>query len=333
MTQLVMPATTSELPIQDQASNTREEIVVAHDLRKLYNDFEAVKGINFKVYRQECFGILGPNGAGKSTTIKMLHCFSPITSGTLQVLGYAVNQNPRQIKAQLGVVSQDDNLDADLTVWQNLLVYARYFKIGRKQAQRQAEEALELFQLVEKRNSKIDELSGGMKRRLVIARALINQPRLIILDEPTTGLDPAARQLVWQKLRYLRDQGVTLILTTHYMEEAAQLCDRLVVMNEGRILAEGTPTELVQRMVGYEVLELRVDKLGVLANPQVLETLIANRAILIEKAGDTLYLFGQQPDSFQDFPLPPIDYKLQRQASLEDVFLRLTGRGLSESES
>jgi len=333
MTQLVNPALASAASTASTSLEQREEIVVAQGLRKSYKNFEAVKGIDFKVFRQECFGILGPNGAGKSTTIKMLHCFSPITSGSLQVLGYQVNEHPNQIKAQLGVVSQDDNLDADLTVLQNLLTYARYFALGKQEATRRAEEVLELFQLTQKRHSKVDELSGGMKRRLVIARALINQPRLLILDEPTTGLDPAARLLVWQKLRYLRDQGVTLILTTHYMEEAAQLCDRLVVMDKGRILAEGTPEVLVQRLVGYEVIELRQDKLGVLADREVLGSLIANRPIVLEEAGDTLYLFGQQPDAFHNLTFPLLDYQLKRKTGLEDVFLRLTGRGLSEGET
>lgn len=328
MSQLV----SSILPATTATRNQAEEVVIAKGLYKRYKDFEAVKGIDFTVRRQECFGILGPNGAGKSTTIKMLHCFSPITAGTLRVLGYSVTEQPRKIKAQLGVVSQDDNLDVDLTVLQNLTTYARYFKIKRNEAINRAEEALELFQLQSKRDNKVDELSGGMKRRLVIARALINQPRLIILDEPTTGLDPAARQLVWQKLRYLREQGVTLILTTHYMEEAYQLCDRLVIMNEGRILAEGKPAELVERLVGYDVIELRQDKLGLLERPGELEKLVANRPIELERAGDTVYLFGQKPDSFHNFSLPPLAYKLERKTGLEDVFLRLTGRDLGENE-
>ncbi len=316
------------LSVEISAADGREEVVVAEGLYKRYKNFEAVKGINFKVYRQECFGILGPNGAGKSTTIRMLHCFSPITAGRLDVLGYSVATHPRQIKAQLGVVSQDDNLDPDLSVLQNLLVYARYFEIGKIEARKRADEVLDLFQLTEKRNNKIDELSGGMKRRLVIARALINQPRLIILDEPTTGLDPAARQLVWQKLRYLRDNGTTLILTTHYMEEAAQLCDRLVVMNRGEILAEGTPSSMVREFVGYEVIELRADSVSGLNLP----ALIAGRPIRSEQAGDTAYLFGQSVDAFENFKLPDLGYQLQRRASLEDVFLRLTGHSLNEGE-
>lgn len=321
-----MTQANNQMALQTPPHTAQEEVIVARGLYKRYKDFEAVKGIDFTVYRQECFGILGPNGAGKSTTIRMLHCFSPITAGSLTVLGHPVTGDVRLIKAGLGVVSQDDNLDPDLTVIQNLLFYARYFGIGRAEAQKRAEEALELFQLSQKRNNRIDELSGGMKRRLVIARALINKPQLIILDEPTTGLDPAARQLVWQKLRYLRDSGVTLVLTTHYMEEAAQLCDRLVIMNEGKILAEGTPAQLVQTLVGYEVIELRAE---VAQNAEVL-ALLENRPIRQEQAGDTFYLFGQEPWSFQNLQLPDLGYKLQRRASLEDVFLGLTGRGLNE---
>ena len=308
------------------APQTRTPVIVAQGLWKKYKDFEAVKGIDFTVYQQECFGLLGPNGAGKSSTIRMLHCFAPITAGSLTVLGESVTGDIRKIKAQLGVVPQEDNLDPDLTVLQNLMVYARYFNIPKDEARKRADEALELFQLNEKAKNKVDELSGGMKRRLVIARSLINKPKMIVLDEPTTGLDPAARQLVWQKLRYLRDSGVTLLLTTHYMEEATQLCDRLVIMNEGRILAEGTPGDLVQRLVGYEVLELRVPAAD---RPAILSR-IANRPIQHDESDDMLYLFSQEQTAFDSLPLPGVGYKLQRKAGLEDVFLRLTGRGLNE---
>ncbi len=307
-----------------------EAVIVARNLRKNYKDFQAVKDINFEVYQQECFGLLGPNGAGKSTTIRMLHCISPISAGSLVVLGHSVTGDIRPIKAQLGVVPQDNNLDTDLTVLQNLLVYARYFDIGRAEATRRAEEALELFQLTDKQHNRTEELSGGMKRRLVIARALINKPRLLILDEPTTGLDPAARQLVWQKLRYLRDSGVTLVLTTHYMEEATQLCNRLVIINEGQILAQGSPAELVERLVGYDVIELRLGEGEAAVRSHVLQ-LIANRPIRFEEVGhDTLYLFGQEPHALREVELPDVSYQVARKAGLEDVFLRLTGRGLNE---
>lgn len=318
--------TNTGLTLDKPAQLRRETVVEARDLRKNYKNFEAVKGISFEVYQRECFGLLGPNGAGKSTTIRMLNCVSPISGGSLSVLGHSVTGDIRLIKSQIGVVPQDDNLDVDLTVLQNLQVYARYFNIDKKEATRRADEVLELFQLTEKRNNKTDEISGGMKRRLVIARALINQPKLIILDEPTTGLDPAARQVVWQQLRLLRERGVTILLTTHYMEEATQLCDRLVIINEGRVMAEGSPRELVQRLVGYEVIEMRLGE----AEKQSLLPLIANRPILLEEAGDTLYLFGQQNQAFQNLALPEGNYRLRRDASLEDVFLRLTGRGLGE---
>jgi lipooligosaccharide transport system ATP-binding protein len=307
--------------------NTSSEVIVAaKGLQKKYDTFEAVKGIDFEVRRKECFGILGPNGAGKSSTIRMLHCFSPITAGELHILGEPATGNVKWIKSQIGVVSQDDNLDQDLNVEQNLLVYARYFGIGKGEARKRTDEVLDLVQLSDKRKNKIDELSGGMRRRLVIARSLLNQPKLLILDEPTTGLDPAARQLVWQKLRFLREQGLTLILTTHYMEEAAQLCDRLVMMNEGRILAEGTPAQLVEEMVGFEVIELRTDeaeRMGVLK-------LIEGKPVEHEIAHDTLYLFSKQRDAFTGLTLPQMHFHLQRKATLEDVFLKLTGRDLNE---
>lgn len=315
-----------QIETSPEKTAVQDVVIEARGLRKNYKDFEAVKGIDFKVYRQECFGLLGPNGAGKSSTIRMLHCFSPISGGSLSVLGLQVNRQPRKIKELLGVVSQDDNLDPDLTVIQNLLVYARYFNIAKPEAMRRAEEALDLFQLSEKRNNKVDELSGGMKRRLVIARSLINNPKLIILDEPTTGLDPAARQLVWQKMRYLRDNGMTLVLTTHYMEEAEQLCDRLVIMNEGKILAEGKPEELIHKMVGYEVIELRTEE----ALRTGIPGLIGSRPIHTEEAGDTYYIFSREAKAFDDFRLPDLNFRLRRNATLEDVFLHLTGRGLNE---
>ncbi|HUS15584.1 MAG TPA: ATP-binding cassette domain-containing protein [Chloroflexia bacterium] len=300
-------------------------VIVARNLKKQYKDFEAVKGIDFTVTAGECFGMLGPNGAGKSTTIRMLHCVSPPTSGELTVLGLPVTGPIRQIKARIGVVPQADNLDPDLTVRQNLLVYARYFDIPKAEAARRADTALDLFQLAEKRDAKVEEISGGMKRRLVIARALINNPSLIILDEPTTGLDPQARHLVWQKLRYLKEQGTTMVLTTHYMEEAVQLCDRLVIMNEGLILAEGPPAELVQRLVGHEVAEVRLPEAE---RPALLARLPAG--IEHEESGDTLYLFARSPGGLRAVDLNALPYALHRQASLEDVFLRLTGRGLAE---
>ncbi|MDZ4278390.1 MAG: ABC transporter ATP-binding protein, partial [Dehalococcoidia bacterium] len=206
------------------------EIIRARSLTKRFGDLVAVDGIDFAVREGECFGLLGPNGAGKTSTIRMITCVSPVTAGELLVDGMDVRNDGRRIKGILGVVPQEENLDPDLTVWQNLAVFARYFDIPIPVARERAQEVLELFQLMERKNEIVDNLSGGMKRRLIIARALINQPKILILDEPTTGLDPQARHLVWQKLRLLRSQGITMLLTTHYMEEAAHLCDRLVVM-------------------------------------------------------------------------------------------------------
>jgi lipooligosaccharide transport system ATP-binding protein len=306
-----------------------EPIVVAHHLTKVYGSFVAVDDIDFAVATAECFGFLGPNGAGKTTTIRMLYAASPPSGGELSVAGLDIRRAARQVKALIGVVPQENNLDPDLTVLQNLLVYARYFDIPERVARERAEEALDLLQLADRRTSAIDELSGGMKRRLLIARALINHPRLLILDEPTTGLDPQARHLVWQKLRLLKGQGVTMILTTHYMEEAARLCDRLVIMDHGRILAAGQPEELVARYVGTEVLELQFDRqerrhfLGGLNGLNV----------VVEEAEDAVYLFAREPHVL-DALLPGLAaYSgafIRRPATLEDVFLRLAGRGLRE---
>ncbi|MGH2675964.1 MAG: ABC transporter ATP-binding protein, partial [Actinomycetota bacterium] len=221
-------------------------VVVARDLAKRFGDFEAVRGVDFEVLERECFGFLGPNGAGKTTTMRMISCTSPPTAGELSVLGLPSSRG-RDIRRRMGVVPQENNLDEEVSVIENLLIYARYFDMGRRAARSAAEELLRFVALQDKRDWRIDRLSGGMKRRLLVARALINEPDLLILDEPTTGLDPQARHLVWEKLRSLKRQGVTLVLTTHYMDEAAQLCDRLVIMHEGRILIEGSPRELVAR--------------------------------------------------------------------------------------
>lgn len=232
------------------------DIVVAEKLTKEYNGKTAVRDIDFRVRARECFGFLGPNGAGKTTTMNMIYCFSPVTAGRLNVLGLDVREHPREIKSRLGVVPQENNLDPDLKVLQNLLVYASYFRIPAAVAHDRAMELLEFFDLAGRAQEKEDRLSGGMKRRLTIARALINNPALVILDEPTTGLDPQARHLVWQRLRRLKERGVTLVLTTHYLEEAAQLCDRLVIMDRGEILAEGDPRGLVAKHIGREVVEV-----------------------------------------------------------------------------
>ncbi len=303
-------------------------IIVARNLVKRYGDFTAVDGISFSVCAGECFGFLGPNGAGKTTTIRMITCVSPVTSGELTVDGMDVARQPRRIKALVGVVPQEDNLDPDLSVRQNLRVYARYFDLPRRVAEERIDESLALFQLKEKQHDRIDELSSGLKRRLTIARGLINAPKILVLDEPTTGLDPQARHLVWQKLRFLRSQGVTMLLTSHYMEEAAHLCDRIVIIHQGRIMAEGTPAELVERFAGREVVEVHLDPEE---RPPVLAQLAARNGVTVEEVEDILYVYVRGGDGFDPASLHlEADKVVYRRANLEDVFLRLTGRGLVE---
>src|SRR3712207_6928146 len=239
---------------------------MARNLKKSYDSFEAVKGVDFEVHRGECFGFLGPNGAGKTTTMKMIYGAVIPTSGELDVAGLDVRRCEREIKRRIGVVPQDNNLDDELKVKENLLVYGRYYDLPRKLALQRADELLDFVQLTEKADSRVEQLSGGMKRRLLIARALINDPEIVVLDEPTTGLDPQARHLVWDRLRALAAEGKTLLLTTHYMEEAARLCDRLVIMEGGLIIAEGSPKELIAEHVSPQVLEFR-------ASPEELERL------------------------------------------------------------
>jgi lipooligosaccharide transport system ATP-binding protein len=308
--------------------NEQQPIISGHGLVKKYGELNAVDGIDFDVYPGECFGFLGPNGAGKTTTIRMMTCVSPVTQGTLSVDGLDVTRDQRAVKARIGVVPQEDNLDPDLSVQQNLTVYSRYFGIPKKVAMERINEGLALFSLQEKRHEQIDNLSGGMKRRLTIARSLLNDPRIVVLDEPTTGLDPQARHLVWQKLRLLKARGVTMILTTHYMDEAAHLCDRLVIMHQGKILVEGKPRELIREYAGEQVVEVHLlpdEREGVLSS------LGSMPRIEVEDVEDILYLFGvngaaQEVQGLIDDPLRVIE----RHANLEDVFLRLTGRGLLE---
>ena len=277
----------------------------------------------------ECFGFLGPNGAGKTTTMRMLSCLSPRDAGDLRVLGIDPDAQPRELKRQLGVVAQDTTLDLELTVRENLLVYARYFDIPRREAGERARELLGLMALSDRADDAVDRLSGGMRRRLQIARALINRPRLVLLDEPTTGLDPQARHAVWERLRTLRRGGATLVLTTHYMDEAAQLCDRLVIMDAGRIVRAGRPADLIAREVGREVLELRLAPADV---PALLEHL-GGRARGHEVDDDLLLLFCDDAEALHAHArLAPVPARLQaaRAAGLEDVFLRLTGRRLRD---
>lgn len=295
-------------------------------MTKRYQNLIAVKDINFTVYRGECFGLLGPNGAGKTTTVRMITCLSPITEGHLEVLGMDVKSRQREIKAHLGILPQEDNLDGELSALENLTVYARFFGLSREEAKRRAVSLLHFVGLADKARSPAETLSGGMKRRLLLARSLINNPELLILDEPTTGLDPEARQLVWQKLRQLKMSGVTLILTTHYMEEAASLCDRLAIMNEGQILEIGTPHELVTGHIGKEVLEL------VLNNQQQLDELKLQGLNGHQKLGEIIFLYTDDARSLwqqlKDYH-GKIIYHRTRPATLEDVFLKLTGKGLS----
>ena len=302
-------------------------LVTAADLTKTYGDLTAVAGISFEIQEGECFGFLGPNGAGKTTTVRMIHCVSPVTSGRLTVGGLPAGIGNRALKKITGVIPQEINLDNDLTVEENLVVFARFFDIGRKEAKARIAELLRFVELEAKAASKIGELSTGMKRRLLIARALINRPRLIVADEPTTGLDPQARHLIWQRLRQLKKQGATLILTTQYMEEAQQLCDRIVVMHQGKILKEGVPGKLVEDEIGKEVVEVRTPQEG----DEKILAYLASFACAHERVGDTLYFYCRDGrDLMKKLVELDLHNYLTRPATLEDVFLKLTGRSLIE---
>ncbi len=304
-------------------------LIHARGLRKQFGDFTAVDGIDVDVATGEAFGFLGPNGAGKSSTMRMIGCVSRPTAGTLRILGLDPAKDGPQIRAKLGVCPQLDTLDPELTVRQNLTVYARYFGIGRRAARAKADELIEFVQLTDRANSRVEPLSGGMKRRLTIARALVNDPEIVMLDEPTTGLDPQARHLVWERLFRLKQQGVTLVLTTHYMDEAEQLCDRLVVMDKGRIVATGSPRELIERYSTREVVELRftTDDQGVYASK------LDGAGERTEVLPDRVLLYADDGDAAVDEVarrgLLPSSV-LVRRSSLEDVFLHLTGRTLVE---
>jgi lipooligosaccharide transport system ATP-binding protein len=306
-----------------------EPVIIAQNLMKKYNDFAAVDGISFEVAPGESFGLLGPNGAGKSTTMRMVGAVSTRTSGELSILGLDPNDYGPEIRSRLGVVPQSDNLDTELRVRENLLVYGRYFGLPRKQVAARADELLAFAQLEDKAKAKVDALSGGMKRRLTIARALINDPKILLLDEPTTGLDPQARHILWDRLFRLKEQGTTLVLTTHYMDEAEQLCDRLVVVDKGAIMAEGSPAELIRRHSSREVLEVRF---GSDRNAQVAEQ-IAGYGDRIEVLPDRILVYSdngeRELERMTQAGLHPIT-SLVRRSSLEDVFLRLTGRTLIE---
>jgi lipooligosaccharide transport system ATP-binding protein len=311
-------------------TRTGGSTLVARDLKKAYGDFGAVDGVDFEVFGGECFGCLGPNGAGKTTTMKMIYGAVVPTGGELSVAGLDVYRNEREIKRRIGVVPQENNLDDELEVRENLLIYGRYYDLPKKTVLRRTDELLDFVQLSDKVNARVEQLSGGMKRRLLIARALINDPEIVVLDEPTTGLDPQARHLVWDRLRALTAEGKTLVLTTHYMEEAARLCDRLVIMEGGRIIAGGTPKDLIEEHVSPQVLEFRADA-------DVLEgllPLVEPVSDAVERTGDeVLLVYTEDADALvarvQRSDIE-VGNTVHRQAGLEDVFLRLTGRSLVE---
>ena len=304
-------------------------LVRARALTKRFGRFTAVDGIDFDVRPAEAFGFLGPNGAGKTSTMRMIACASPVTEGELSVIGMNPATQAREIKARLGVVPQTDNLDTELTVRENLEMYARYFDIPGSVARSRADELLEFVQLNERANDQVEPLSGGMKRRLTIARALINEPELVIFDEPTTGLDPQARHLLWDRLYRLKQRGATLIITTHYMDEAEQLCDRLVVMDKARIVAEGSPLELIERYSTREVLELRFGD----AERASLDGRLEGLAERVEVLPDRTLLYTDDGEKSLDEVHRrniAVQSALVRRSSLEDVFLSLTGRSLVE---
>jgi lipooligosaccharide transport system ATP-binding protein len=313
-----------------------EELVTAAGLTKRHPSRQrdgsghlAVDGIDFRLKRGEVFGFLGPNGAGKSSTMRMIACVSPITAGTLRVFGLDPARDGRQIRSRLGVVPQDDALDLELTVRENLLIYGRYFGLPKKLTAQRAAELLDFAQLTERADERVEALSGGMRRRLTIARALINEPEIVLLDEPTTGLDPQARHLLWERLFELKQRGIALILTTHYMDEAEQLCDRLVVMDGGKIVAEGSPSELITRYAPREVLELRFAP----GEQQTAYDKIVNAGVRdrVEQISDRLLWYSEHGEAslatVERMGLVPIT-ALVRRSGLEDVFLQLTGRKL-----
>ncbi len=300
-------------------------LIEAHDLTKRFGDFTAVDSVDFSVRAGETFGFLGPNGAGKTSTMRMISAVSPVSGGTLRVLGRDPATHGPEIKARMGVVPQQDTLDFELTVYENILVYGNYFGLAKDVIAARANELLEFVQLSERRDSKVEPLSGGMKRRLTIARALVNEPELLLLDEPTTGLDPQARHVLWDRLYRLKQQGVTQVLTTHYMDEAEQLCDRLVVMDQAKIVAEGSPRQLIDRYVQREVVELRfagtpsVD--GQLEGLGERVEVLADRILIGTDDGDgTAHAVHERG--------VPVESVLVRRSTLEDVFLTLTGRTL-----
>ena len=304
-----------------------EPLIHARGLVKRFGDFVAVDGIDLDVMPGEAFGFLGPNGAGKSSTMRMIGCVSPPSDGTLRILGLDPRTQGPRIRAKLGVVPQLDTLDLELTVRENLLIYGRYFGLPRAVTRERSDQLLDFVQLLDRADDTVEPLSGGMKRRLTIARSLINEPQLLLLDEPTTGLDPQARHVVWDRLFRLKQQGVTLVLTTHYMDEAEQLCDRLVVMDKGRFAAQGSPRELIDRYSSRDVVELRF----ALGDNEVAAEKLAGLGDRVEVLPDRVLLYAPDGDGclaeVHDRGLAPLS-TLVRRSTLEDVFLRLTGRSL-----
>jgi lipooligosaccharide transport system ATP-binding protein len=311
------------------AGSDGQPLIQARGLVKRFGDLVAVDAIDFDLQRGEAFGFLGPNGAGKTSTMRMIGCVSPVTDGTLRVFGLDPARDGVKIRARLGVVPQLDTLDMELTVRENIVIYGRYFGLPRKELGTRADELLEFVELADRANDKVEPLSGGMKRRLTIARSLVNDPDVMLLDEPTTGLDPQARHVVWDRLYRLKRQGVTLLLTTHYMDEAEQLCDRLVVMDKGKIVAEGSPRELIERYSTREVVELRFDD----SRPEDFGYWTEGLVTRVESLPDRVLLYTDDGDTaahaIHERGLVP-ESVLVRRSTLEDVFLHLTGRSLIE---
>ncbi len=311
--------------------------VTATALSKRFGDFAAVDGIDLSIRRGICYGLLGPNGAGKTTAIRMIQGVSPVSAGALNVLGLDVTTDPRAVKGRLGVVPQEDNLDPDFSVRDNLIIYARFFGIPAAKAGPRADELLAFLNLSDKANARIDTLSGGMKRRLVVARALINDPDLLVLDEPTTGLDPQARHALWDTIRRLRREGKTILLTTHYMDEAEMLCDELVIMDQGRVHEGGKPRDLIAKHCGKEAVEFVVEERGgaidVDASTAKLQAIVSDLgAHPHERLGDRVIAYGDDLAELQASIITKhaVSESILRRASLEDVFLRLTGRALRD---
>lgn len=304
------------------------DVVVAEGkgLVKKYSDKTVVNAINFQIKKGECYGFLGPNGAGKTSTMKMMYCLSPVTAGNLHVLGLDVTKDAFEIKKRIGVVPQEDGLDPDFTVLENLLIYASYFNISKEEAEKKSKDLLRFMKIDEKSAASVDQLSGGMKRRLAIARGMINNPEMLFLDEPTTGLDPQARLLIWDNLRDLKKRGLSMVLTTHYMEEAEQICDRLAIMDNGKFLCEGRPQDLIAQFIGHEVVEFNCQE--------------ADKKYVIEKIKDKydyqvirnrFHLFIKKgQDGRAALDIVPSDDVTVRKASLEDVFLKVAGHELRD---